>query len=641
MAKPSEYWVRDDQGAVYGPLSHATIALFLENGMFRGALLASDDGVRFDVPGNFSDLREAFPRGFWGDGGAPPVCLAEEKPPVAGGAPAQALDADALFGPAEVASAPQAMPSTPAAPAASAPAGIGRLPLAGELSFELQPLTLCHRAVSEKVTGLLTLGSEHRRYAIYFRKGTVESVESPRPEEDIGAFAVAQHTLSPEQLQAARAHGGDVDVIDALFALNLLNPAAVSELVTQHRMSLLFKALLIGEGSFDFSPDAPRPANAVPLGEHWAPLCQAARAIPRDRVLLGLGRRVDWPVMPSGGIHNLDIRQLSLTAQERRISAMFDGTRSLAELCEAEAMSDAQALAVLRTAYLLASLEVVSFASEGAQVRSSAHEGFHRRFARAAFSPLGWAPPQRFGTQPPQERLATPLPGGEAESLRQFLISLGGKNHFEVLGVPQTAEGAAFKLAFFKLAKAYHPDTAVGASPEVAKLKADIFARMNEAYQVLDNPLRRAQYLESLQHGGDMKVDVARVLAAEEKYFKAKIFLKNRKYREALALMDEVVVLNAQEGEFVACRGLAAFLAAADKAAERPRALQAIEEGLALNPRCAEAHFFRGQIEKVSGNLRLAQESFLEALKLNPKHAEAQRELKWLNKKSAAPAQNS
>ena len=642
MPKPGEYWIRDVLGNIYGPLTHATIELFLENGMFKGAMMASADGVHFDVPGSFPNLREAFPKGFWGLDGGQPAIDTEEK--IAAPSEPRAGDAERALDRAAAVEVPAPCPEVPEIASQTAPMGIGRLPFAGAISFELPPLTLCHRAVSERATGLLTLQSDLRRYAIYFRKGSIESVESPRQEEDLGAFAVAQHTLSPEQLQAARARGGDI--IDALFALNLLDPATTSDLVMQHRMSLLFKAILLSEGRFAFRLDAARPPNAQPLGEHWTPLCQVARAIPRDRVFQGLGCRIDWPVMPSGGHLNLDIRQLSLTAQERRISSQFDGTRSLVELCDA--MPDAQALPILRTAYLLACLEVISFASEGAGARTTAHVGFRRRFSRSTGTPTN--PPARFGSQPPLERQGTnpparfgsqanprlgtmPPAAGEAEALRQLLSNLSTKNHFEVLGVPQTAEGSAFKLAFFKLAKTYHPDTAIGAAPEVAKLKADIFARMNEAYQVLDNPISRAQYLESLQHGGDLKIDVASVLAAEEKYFKATIFLKNRRYKEALALMDEVIALNAQEGEFIACRGFAAFLAASDKAEARPKALQAIEEGLALNPRCAEAHFFRGQIEKISGNIKLARESFQEALKLNPKHVEAQRELKWLDKR--------
>ena len=208
MPTPSEFWVRDDQGGTFGPLSCATIELFLENGMFKGALMASADGLSFDVPGNFPDLRDAFPRALWGiEEEKPAAPFADERTPTPPSAPHDAESPLAgLFDdlPADSAgSSPVPPPQEPPA----APAGLGRLPFAGALSFELQPLNLCHRAVSESATGLITFQAELRRYALYFRKGTLESVESPRLDEDIGAFAVAQRTLTPDELQQARARG--------------------------------------------------------------------------------------------------------------------------------------------------------------------------------------------------------------------------------------------------------------------------------------------------------------------------------------------------------------------------------------------------------------------------------------------------
>ena len=414
--------------------------------------------------------------------------------------------------------------------------------------------------------------------------------------------------------------------------------------------------------------------------------------------------------MPSGGILNIDIGQLNLTAHERHIAAKFDGTKSLTELCQN--LSPAEAHPLLRTAYQLACFEIIAFAGDGAQAQEAANEVFRSHFAAASRlrtsssssvprqstsstaiprqstsstaiprqstsstaiprqnssasipqSPGASSVPRQSTSStaiPRQNTSSTSIPRqnssasiprqassiqrqvstfeppapSEAIALRQVLEELKSKNHFEVLGVPSTAEGSAFKVAFFKLAKTYHPDTAVGAPPEVASLKAAIFSRMNEAYSVLDNPKRRAEYIDGLQNGGSAKIDVANVLAAEEKYAKVAIFLRNRKYQDALALMDEVLALCPKEGEFIACRAFTAFLVAPDKAAEKPRAIRAIEEGIKLNPRCVEAFIFRGHIEKLTGDTARARTSFQKALEINPKHVEAQRELKWLDRK--------
>ena len=672
--KPRQFWIRDAHGDVFGPLTRASIELFLENGLFKGALMASRDGVNFDAPGHLPELRDAFPQALWSGTGGPSSARITERlrtpfnlrPPIARTSSRPDMPANPRTNSRpgipvtpRMNSRPDMRVATSVPPGADPQNAIGRLPLKGEICFALQPLLLCHRAVSESVTGTLTLQNEEFNYAIYFRKGTIESVRSPRLEEDIGSFAVNQHLLSAEQLQLARDHGGDL--IEAFFALNLITLSAASDLMTKHRMSLLYKAVLFTKGTFSFDPDAPRPKNTIPLGERWAPLCHVARALPHDRVLAGLEYRVDKPVMPSGGILNVDITQLNLTAHERHLAAKFDGTKSLTELCQN--LSPAEAHPLLRTAYQLACFEIIAFAGDGAQAQEAANEVFRSHFAAAArlrtsssssvprqnssiprtsSSPVvprqstssTAIPRQNSSASIPRQNSAFEPPAtSEVIALRQVLEELKSKNHFEVLGVPPTAEGSAFKVAFFKLAKTYHPDTAIGAPPEVASLKAAIFSRMNEAYSVLDNPKRRAEYIDGLQNGGSSKIDVANVLAAEEKYAKVAIFLRNRRYQDALALMDEVIALCPKEGEFIACRAFTAFLVAQDKAAEKPRAIRAIEEGIKLNPRCVEAFIFRGHIEKLTGDTARARASFQKALEINPKHVEAQRELKWLDKK--------
>jgi len=59
------------------------------------------------------------------------------------------------------------------------------------------------------------------------------------------------------------------------------------------------------------------------------------------------------------------------------------------------------------------------------------------------------------------------------------------KDYYEILGVPKNASQDEIKKAFYKLAHQYHPDK--GGNPEK-------FKEINEAYQVLSNPERRAQY---------------------------------------------------------------------------------------------------------------------------------------------------
>ncbi|MDE7164469.1 MAG: J domain-containing protein [Clostridiales bacterium] len=70
------------------------------------------------------------------------------------------------------------------------------------------------------------------------------------------------------------------------------------------------------------------------------------------------------------------------------------------------------------------------------------------------------------------------------------------KNFYEVLGVSKTANDDELKSAFRKLARQYHPDLHPG--DEAA---ANKFKEVNEAYETLSDPQKRAEY-DAAQAGG-------------------------------------------------------------------------------------------------------------------------------------------
>ena len=70
------------------------------------------------------------------------------------------------------------------------------------------------------------------------------------------------------------------------------------------------------------------------------------------------------------------------------------------------------------------------------------------------------------------------------------------RDYYEVLGVDKGADEAAIKKAYRQLAKKYHPD--VNPDDKDAEEK---FKEVNEAYQVLSDPQKRAQY-DQFGHDG-------------------------------------------------------------------------------------------------------------------------------------------
>lgn len=62
------------------------------------------------------------------------------------------------------------------------------------------------------------------------------------------------------------------------------------------------------------------------------------------------------------------------------------------------------------------------------------------------------------------------------------------RDYYDILGVPRGAADAEIKRAFRKLAQQWHPDVNTDPSAQ------ERFKEINEAYQVLGDAQKRAQY---------------------------------------------------------------------------------------------------------------------------------------------------
>jgi curved DNA-binding protein CbpA len=71
-------------------------------------------------------------------------------------------------------------------------------------------------------------------------------------------------------------------------------------------------------------------------------------------------------------------------------------------------------------------------------------------------------------------------------------------NPYQVLDVRPDASNAAVKRRWRELAREHHPDRAAGDSAEAARLTARM-ARINSAYDLLRDPIRRAQFDSSAE----------------------------------------------------------------------------------------------------------------------------------------------
>ncbi len=647
------YWVRTEQGRTWGPFT--LTALERLRGQLTEKSEASLDGTTWRPGTEFPELRELLAPARKVEKKAsleaPPPrisrAMAEafgiKEGPLSSGEPAaeKAPDAAPLSPPPPSSRPsppppssrpspppPSSRPSPPSSltpPRAPEPPPVEEkleVPGSGDLS-QLSALRLCALAALTSASGLLVLELEKgSTLRISFRRGTPEHLSTDDLDHSLLRFLQRRGVLPAASALAAEEQAAKTgqEIVSVLFQLQLIPPADAHRLLGEYAIYLLDRALLSWRGKFSFEKDAPSPPGAFPLGSRWTLLAESVRRLELPLLRARLGKRLLRPVVRSGGLAIGKVEELALNAQESRLYASLDGTRTGDELLKSQDPG-----VTVRLLYLLSELGHLAFAEmpeealpdlelepakpaslpsnaerapeqKQRQLPKSAREAGRSPPPAAARTSKAAPPVMQSAAKVPQPPATPPpilrpppvwaaAPPGESpaaalERIAALLEQFAKADHFEVLGVERkTATAAEAKRNFFVLAKELHPDTVTDPSLEdLRNLKEQLFARINAAAQVLSDDKRRKEYEDELAGKKD-SVDVARIFAAEESFQRAEIMIKARKYQEGLDLIEI------------------------------------------------------GHMAKVVGDMKLAQKCYQRVLELEPTHIEAQRELRLMGKK--------
>jgi curved DNA-binding protein CbpA len=245
---------------------------------------------------------------------------------------------------------------------------------------------------------------------------------------------------------------------------------------------------------------------------------------------------------------------------------------------------------------------------------------------RPATTPAPGAP----GAAAPRARTSPGTP--EETKLRDALLDVAPRarerNLFARLGIEETAGRDEVKKAFLAIARQFHPDRF--ASPALADLQdtvRDFFAAVNEAYEVLADDKRRAQYL------GERKgKQAAHAEAAKVDFLKGDACLRTRDFARARGFFEAAIRVD-RRAEYLAALAQSWLLDVAHKDRERARALLA---EATKDPSCDRAHLVAGYLAREEGDDAAAERCFRAAVKANPRNADAVRELRLLESRRAS-----
>ena len=596
-AEPQRFWIRNDQGKVWGPMAPTTLALLIPQGVFPGRLQASTDGLSFAMIGRFPNLREGLPESYWGVDPAEVAAAEAVDPTTLAPVEDEALDPTTLA-PVEdealdpTTLAPEPPPEPEPEPAPIAPAV--EVPAEGDVA-QTSVLRLAYLVAAAGFTGEVTVEGPAGVASVFYRRGAPERVEVPGA--DLGAWLVSEGLLGDDRRQQAEAARGQFggSLTTALFSLGLLDPGAAFQHLARHGAEAYAAFLCLEAGRFRADPDASVPPDAFSLGvPPLSHLVAASRRLAGETVARCLGPRLAAPAMLANA-SAVAIEDLGLGPQEARLYTAFDGVHSVAEIA---ARPDVDDDTLTRLAFLLGELDFLSFGDD---------DGAAAGAGQGAAPPPG---PDAAGAAPvePAAPAAPAAPAtdwaGETRRLIELRDRLAKADHFRALGLKRQCSAADVKQAYTDAVRRYHPDRAVGAPEATRAVLRELFERVNAAYRAIGDDAKRRAYanelaassLEASGAGG------AGAAAAQTEVAKARHLIKLNKHGEAASLLDGVLGQNPGNAAAWSWRAWLKVAQAKDRKAVRQEAVGLIARALKIDPRCADAYLVAARIAKTYGD---------------------------------------
>jgi len=206
-----------------------------------------------------------------------------------------------------------------------------------------------------------------------------------------------------------------------------------------------------------------------------------------------------------------------------------------------------------------------------------------------------------------------------------------GKDLYAILGVPAGGGKDQIKSAFLNLAKVFHPDRLPASLPTYQAKITTVFESIREAYETLYDDAKRAAYMSQKLTGAGAAGAAApakNAQQADDLLRMGEVFFKKRDYRSAEQHFARAHAMD-KGAVSLAAQGWAIYMDPTRRA-EAATSKQLMEQALKLDRNCDRAHYQLGVIARVEGDMTKAENHFREAVRVNPRHLEANQELRLI-----------
>ena len=228
-------------------------------------------------------------------------------------------------------------------------------------------------------------------------------------------------------------------------------------------------------------------------------------------------------------------------------------------------------------------------------------------------------------------------PGIPSANEMELVASLERKFHqiethadcFALLGVPRTATTDEVKAAFLELAKVFHPDRLPASLHHLLSKMRAVFESVREAYETLQNESSRAIYEAGrVAEKPPTENKLSPAQEAAEAYKRGETLFRKRDYAGAELEYHRAHFLDSK-ANYLAAEAWAIHLNP-ERREQAPLAKQMMIEAAKKDPNCERAQYQLGVIARVEGDMDRAEKHFREAVRLSPRHLEANQELRLI-----------
>lgn len=267
--------------------------------------------------------------------------------------------------------------------------------------------------------------------------------------------------------------------------------------------------------------------------------------------------------------------------------------------------------------------------------RTGSHTGSH----------TGSQPPRAVTTRRPVSSSPPTSPGVVADDsfaaeVRERSQQVSKQTLYEILGVEAHADTSVIQAAFFQLARRWHPDRIPPELDAVRDQAIRVFSRMSEAHAVLTDPQRRAEYNRLIKEGGateEEQAQVSAVLQAAHAFQRAEVLVKRQKFDEAEAEAQSAAELDPEQVEYAA---LHTWLRSRKLTTPEELAplIKELDAAIAKAREHLKLRLFRARLLQKAGRDEQAMRDYRFVVDKDPRHTEAQRELRLFRMRRGGPS---